>query len=113
MNLSEVCEELGISYNSVRKYIRLGLIHAIKMGKSYRVSEEEIERIKREGIDLSKRNDIPYINGEYNPNYGDNRICVCGHTYGRHFDSFDDMEACGCKYCGCDEFKEREENKSV
>ena len=62
MNLSEVCVELDLSYNTVRKYIRLGLIHAIKMGKSYRVSEEEIERVKREGIDLSKRCDVPCTN---------------------------------------------------
>lgn len=43
---------------------------------------------------------------KYNPNYGDNRMCVCGHTYYRHFDPWDDMEAVGCKYCGCEEFIE-------
>ncbi len=43
---------------------------------------------------------------KYNPNYGDNRMCVCGHTYYRHFDSWNDMEAVGCKYCGCQEFVE-------
>ena len=42
----------------------------------------------------------------YNPAYGDGRICVCGHSYYRHFDSYEDMEACGCKYCGCFEFVE-------
>jgi hypothetical protein len=42
----------------------------------------------------------------YNPEYGDNRICECGHTYDRHFDSYEDMEPIGCKYCGCYEFVE-------
>ena len=55
----------------------------------------------------------PYIvetitmqNKKYNPNYGDLRMCVCGHTYYRHFDPWDDMEAVRCKYCGCEEFIE-------
>jgi len=56
----------------------------------------------------------PYIEKEgvvvdrfYNPNYGDNRECECGHVYYRHFDSYENMEACGCKYCGCYDFKEK------
>jgi len=35
----------------------------------------------------------------YNKNYGDDRVCECGHSYYRHFDM-------GCKYCACHEFKE-------
>lgn len=60
--------------------------------------------------------DKPYLEGfeirtirKYNPAYGDGRICECGHTYYRHFDSYEDMDACGCKYCGCYEFKEKTE----
>jgi hypothetical protein len=41
----------------------------------------------------------------YNPEFGDDRICECGHQYHRHFDSYEDMYACGCKYCGCRDFK--------
>ena len=46
----------------------------------------------------------------YNPNYGDNRICECGHPYSRHFDGFEEPEhqAVGCKYCPCYTFVERE-----
>lgn len=40
----------------------------------------------------------------YNPKFGDDRECECGHPYYRHFDTYEDMEACGCKYCGCYEF---------
>ena len=46
----------------------------------------------------------------YNINYGDHRICRCGHVYYRHFDSYDNMHNCGCKYCSCYEFIEREEH---
>lgn len=42
----------------------------------------------------------------YNPNYGDDRVCVCGHPYYRHFDTYEEMDACGCKYCQCHEFVE-------
>jgi len=50
-----------------------------------------------------------HIIRKYNPNYGDDRICKCGHPYYRHFDTYDDMFPCGCKYCRCDTFKEKEE----
>lgn len=42
----------------------------------------------------------------YNPKYGDDRVCECGHTYYRHFDTYCDMYNWGCKYCGCFDFKE-------
>lgn len=42
----------------------------------------------------------------YNRNYGDDRVCVCGHTYYRHFDLYEEGLAVGCKYCDCAEFKE-------
>jgi hypothetical protein len=43
---------------------------------------------------------------KYNPNYGDDRICQCGHVYYRHFDSWDEMAHVGCKYCWCHDFQE-------
>lgn len=43
----------------------------------------------------------------YNKNYGDDRICRCGHPYYRHFDTYEDMSACGCKYCECYTFVEK------
>lgn len=48
-----------------------------------------------------------YENLKYNPEYGDDRECECGHPYYRHFDSYENMEIAGCKYCGCWEFKEK------
>ncbi len=49
---------------------------------------------------------------KYNPNYGDGRICKCGHTYYRHFDSCEDNYPCGCKYCGCYDFEEINQQKN-
>ena len=43
----------------------------------------------------------------YNPKYGDERVCKCGHLYYRHFDTYEKMSAIGCKYCGCTDFKEK------
>lgn len=46
---------------------------------------------------------------QYNPDFGDNRLCECGHTYYRHFDTYEHMAPVGCKYCGCQEFKLKKE----
>jgi hypothetical protein len=65
-----------------------------------------------------KNEELPYIITErividmaYNPNYGDHRMCTCGHVYYRHFDSYEDNEPAGCKYCGCFEFVEKLDNE--
>lgn len=51
----------------------------------------------------------------YNPNYGDNRVCECGHPYERHFDwwgePIGEPAPVGCKYCECYTFKERSDKK--
>lgn len=48
----------------------------------------------------------------YNPKFGDNRKCICGHAYERHFDGYEDEDEAdvGCKYCACCNFVERSEN---
>ena len=46
---------------------------------------------------------------KYNPKYGDERVCKCGHKYYRHFDTYEDMHHVGCKYsgtCNCVGFEE-------
>lgn len=57
--------------------------------------------------------DVTVTTREYNPNFGDNRLCVCGHPYHRHFDSYDDMRAIGCKYCECGMWREPEVNSKT
>jgi hypothetical protein len=36
---------------------------------------------------------------EYDPKYGDYKMCECGHPYRRHFDPYSNMDPVGCKYC--------------
>lgn len=55
---------------------------------------------------ITKRRTEVIVERLYNPEYGDDRICRCGHHYYRHFDSYEDNAAVGCKYCGCYDFKE-------
>lgn len=37
----------------------------------------------------------------YDPAFGDEKECRCGHPYYRHFDTYERMGPVGCKYCGC------------
>lgn len=75
------------------------------------VYAHRVEDVKEEVIIDSS--DSPYIETrvtvtavfrEYNPKYGDDKLCKCGHHYYRHFDSYENMNPVGCKYCMCDEF---------
>lgn len=52
VNLKDACKRLDISYSTVLKYVKMGLIKTIRMGRKYRIPEEEIERVLREGIVL-------------------------------------------------------------
>ncbi len=70
------------------------------------------ELIKEYESGNKSNTDGPYIvnyyvevSKSYNKNFGDDKECECGHSYYRHFDTYENMEACGCKYCGCGHFK--------
>src|SRR5438552_3968558 len=41
---------------------------------------------------------------KYDPTFGDEKVCVCGHPYYRHFDTYEEMRPVGCKYCSCPTF---------
>ena len=63
--------------------------------------------------------EVPYIitrriveELKYNPKYGDDRECVCGHPYWKHF-HYDDMNPIQCKYCSCNKFQEKIEGDKV
>jgi hypothetical protein len=53
------------------------------------------------------------VTRKYNPEFGDDRICECGHSYYRHFDSYEDMFPIGCKYCNCYTFQEETSGKEA
>ena len=54
---------------------------------------------------ITKMNSVIKVTHKYNPNYGDDKECKCGHPYYRHFDTYEDMAVAGCKYCGCGTFE--------
>lgn len=62
----------------------------------------------------SRLGKLPYLIKEevtyhWNREYDQSAICECGHTYERHFDSYEDMAPVGCKYCLCYEFERAED----
>jgi len=41
----------------------------------------------------------------WKPGHDQEALCLfCEHMYYRHFDSYEDMEPIGCKYCDCEVF---------
>ena len=55
-----------------------------------------------EELEAPDTQELPYlittrtvVDRKYNPNYGDDRVCVCGHPYYRHFDTYEEMDPCG------------------
>lgn len=48
LSLEEVAVRLGVSYNTVRKYIEEGKLRPTKVGRTVRVSEEEFQRLLSE-----------------------------------------------------------------
>lgn len=79
------------------------------------IHRSRLEYAIRQCEGMLKKGERPYLIGtieveikhKFNPNYGDERECECGHSYYRHFDSYEDMSPVGCKYCGCYHFKEK------
>jgi len=44
---------------------------------------------------------------DYNPNYGNDRVCICGHKYRDHFKGAEELHQVGCAECGYHAFKEK------
>ena len=105
-NLEKVCNTLnnGKYMVDIREdgiYIRL----AGNEDSGYAFSEEFVKVYP-----LKSSHTQPSV--AYDKNFGDNRLCECRHPYYRHFDSYDNMAAVGCKYCQCDGFKEAQPKPS-
>lgn len=56
-------------------------------------------------IELARLHDVSLSFPSYDPEFGDDKLCVCGHVYYRHFDSYENMNPVGCKYCPCGVFE--------
>jgi len=42
-SLDQVADRLGLQVRTVRSYVRSGRLHAIRIGKQYRVSQESLQ----------------------------------------------------------------------
>lgn len=47
--VKEVAEILKLHFRTVERLVREGKIRSVKIGGAYRITEEEVERIKKEG----------------------------------------------------------------
>lgn len=75
------------------------------------LTQIEIEAIRKEAEEFPNRvkeiinqllEHVPVIGyAPYDPNFGDLKVCHCGHHYHRHFDSWEENRPVGCKYCEC------------
>jgi excisionase family DNA binding protein len=46
----DAAKELGCSYNTLMKWIKAGKIHAIKIGRFFKIEDKELERTKSKGL---------------------------------------------------------------
>ena len=54
VNMKEAAQKLGKHHNTVQRWIKNGQINCVKIGRDWEISQEEIDRIKREGLKLNK-----------------------------------------------------------
>jgi len=50
LSIKDVADALNINPMTVFRYIQKGRIKAVKVGRDWRISAEELERIKKEGM---------------------------------------------------------------
>ena len=48
--VKQVAEELQCSIHTIYRYIEAGKIKAVKLNRNIRIPDEEVEKIKKEGI---------------------------------------------------------------
>lgn len=56
MRIKEAAEALGMSVGWMYKYVKHGAINATWRGDVLDISEDEIARVKNEGVSLEKNN---------------------------------------------------------
>lgn len=55
MKIPKAAELLGRSNKTVRTWIKSGMLRAVKLGRDWDISAEEVERIKTNGIKLENK----------------------------------------------------------
>ena len=105
----------------------VGIFYLDRNSEYHEIRDEFVRLIEQE--EIVNHSSVPYVGEEdqiaeqYDENFGDNKECLCGHPYYRHFDTHDRMSAVGCKYCyhygekhifdkQCPFFKEKKEQNA-
>jgi len=109
--LLNTVNKVGMGETFIKRKIVEGQIEIInKIIENAHLKMSDIE--DNTYLSLGSKPSEPYKKGiilslekEWNPEYDQNSICECGHSYYRHFDSYENMDSVGCKYCGCYDFK--------
>ena len=52
LSIHEFAEKLNVHPNTVRRWISTGKIKALKIGKNWKISVDELNRVLKEGIQL-------------------------------------------------------------
>jgi hypothetical protein len=84
----------------------VGIFYLDRNSEYHDIRDEFVRLIEQE--EVVSHSDMSYVPAsstedeiaeQYDENFGDNKLCECGHPYYRHFDTYDNMSAVGCKYC--------------
>ena len=52
--LADVARHLGVSVQTIKRFIRVGRLRAVRFGRTPRVTEEELRRFLKEGTEPAK-----------------------------------------------------------
>ena len=57
MKIPKAAIAFNRSTKTIRTWIKSGILHATKLGRDWEISEEEVERIKRDGLELKRQDE--------------------------------------------------------
>ena len=57
MKIPKAAKLIGRSEHTIRNWIKSGILNATKLGRDWEISEEEVERIKRDGLELKRQDE--------------------------------------------------------
>lgn len=57
MKIPRAAIALNRSTKTIRTWIKSGILHATKLGRDWEISEEEVDRIKRDGLELKRQDE--------------------------------------------------------
>lgn len=102
-----MCDEGECSYPTLQVVARLELRVLQRLERVVRAGENPALTLRL--LDKVRKLNQPYV---YDEKHDQTAKCVCGHSYYRHFDGYDNNRPVGCKYCACHVFRAENEPTS-